>query len=98
MNKESAHIKSSSLDALFWKEEILQVLYWLHGEELEETVPISRLQTLLNTDIDNLMYHLQLSIEAGYLQLISGYLDESSEIKLSPQGKKGGWQIIRICV
>ena len=47
-----------ALDILFWREEILQVLYWMDGEGLADAVPFNRLLTLLNTTDDNLLYHL----------------------------------------
>lgn len=84
-----------ALNLLFWREEILQVLYWMEGEGLADTVPFSRLLTLLNTDPVNLLLHLQKNIDAGFLSIESGELSEESAIKLTPIGKKEAGGIFR---
>ena len=50
--------KNQALDALFWKEEILQVLYWMEGEELGAEAHFEKLLALLNTSAANLLLHL----------------------------------------
>ncbi len=74
------HTNKNAVDALFWREEILQVLYWMEGEGLEDAVPFNRLLSLLNTTSDNLLFHLQKNIEAGYLKTDDEILNESSSI------------------
>lgn len=84
-----------ALNLLFWREEILQVLYWMEGEGLADAVPFSRLLTLLNTDPENLLIHLQKNIDAGFLSIESEELSEESAIKLTSTGKKEAGGIFR---
>lgn len=95
MSENHNHKNQDAVDALFWREEILQVLYWMDGEGLASAVPVSRLLSLLNTTPGNLLLHLQKNIEAGYLKTESDALAESSTISLTPAGKKEAGGIFR---
>lgn len=90
-NKNNQH----AIDALFWREEILQVLYWMKGEGLADAVPVSRLLSLLNTTPDNLLLHIQKNTAAGYLETEDGVLTENSAVKLTPTGNKEAGAIFR---
>ncbi len=94
MPENNGHNKKA-VDALFWREEILQVLYWMEGEALEEVVPFSKLLVLLNTTADNLFLHLKKNIEAGYLQTEDVVFNENCSVKLTPFGKKEAGNIFR---
>ncbi len=85
----------NALDALFWREEILQVLYWMDGEGLAAAVPFNRLLSLLNTTPENLLHHLQKNIEAGYLKIEEDSVSENSLMQLTPAGKKEAGGIFR---
>ncbi len=89
------HTNQQALDALFWREEILQVLYWMEGEGLADSVPFKRLISLLNTNNENLLLHLQKNLEAGYLQSEDIKLTENSAVKLTETGKKEAAGIFR---
>ena len=95
MNENKNHTNQVALDALFWREEILQVLYWMEGEGLSDAVPFNRLLSLLNTTNDNLLLHLQKNIEAGYLKTGEGELTENSSVQLTQAGKKEAGGIFR---
>ena len=86
---------TNPLDALFWREEILQVLYWMEGEGLADAVPFGRLLSLLDTKTEKLLLHLRLNIEAGYLQAEGEELSETSAVRLTPTGKKEAGNIFR---
>lgn len=92
MNENPDHNKEA-LDALFWREEILQVLYWMEGEGLANDVPVTRLLVLLNTTTDNLLLHLRKNIDAGLLQTKDEIVNGNSVIRLSPAGKKEAGKI-----
>jgi hypothetical protein len=94
MPENNKHTNKNAVDALFWREEILQVLYWMEGEGLEDAVPFNRLLSLLNTTSDNLLVHLQKNIENGYLKT-EGLLTETSSVQLTPAGKKEAGGIFR---
>ncbi|MDQ6610433.1 MAG: hypothetical protein M3Y85_11500 [Bacteroidota bacterium] len=92
---EDNNTNKAALDALFWREEILQVLYWMHGEGLADAVPFKRLLSLLNTSPENLLHHLRKNIEAGYLEAEDSTVNENSAIQLSATGKKEAGAIFR---
>lgn len=81
-------IEKSPLRALFWKDEILQVLYWMDGEGLGQTVPVSQILALLNTNEANLIFHLEKMISEGVLESKSYSIDRNSKIALSTSSKK----------
>ena len=95
MPEYNNHTNKNAVDALFWREEILQVLYWMEGEGLENAVPFTRLLSLLNTTNENLLFHLQKNIEEGYLLNKDLQLNETSSLKLTPAGKKEAGGIFR---
>ena len=86
---------TNQLDALFWREEILQVLYWMEGEGLADAVPFGRLLSLLVTKAEMLLLHLRLNIAAGYLQNDGDELTDTSAVRLTPMGKKEAGNIFR---
>lgn len=95
MLENNDHTNKNAVDALFWREEILQVLYWMEGEGLADAVPFKRLLSLLNTDTDKLLFHLQKNTEAGYLASEEEALSENSCVRLTPAGKKEAGGIFR---
>ncbi|MEJ7912158.1 MAG: hypothetical protein WKF70_03310 [Chitinophagaceae bacterium] len=95
MPDNNNHSRKNAVDALFWREEILQVLYWMQGEGLADAVPFSRLLSLLNTTPENLLHHLQKNLEAGFLQSEDERLSEKSTVHLTAGGKKEAGGIFR---
>ena len=95
MSEKKDDINKQALDALFWREEILQVLYWMDGEGLHDAVPFGRLMVLLNTDTANLLFHIQKNIETGYLNAEGKLGDENASVKLTAFGKKEAGNIFR---
>lgn len=79
----------SALDALFWREEILQVLFWLHGEQLLEAARVDDLLVFLQTDTETIRYHLEKCEREGYLVRST---DGSGHARyaLSEQGRETG--------
>lgn len=94
MPENNNHI-NNAVDALFWREEILQVLYWMEGEGLADAVPFNRLLSLLNTTPENLLSHLEKNISAGYLKSEDEIITENSAVQLTPAGKKEAGGIFR---
>lgn len=45
MPEKNEYTNQDALNALFWLEEILQVLYWMEGEGLSNAVPFNRLMS-----------------------------------------------------
>lgn len=81
-------IEKSSLRSLFWKDEILQVLYWMDGEGFGNEVPIGQVLSLLNSNETNLLYHIDKMVEEGVLVASSLQIDTSAKIKLATDVKK----------
>ncbi len=59
--------KSAALQALYWRSEILQVMYWLQGEGLGDLVDPPLLERFLGVDAANGVTYLDRLVEEGYL-------------------------------
>ena len=77
---------NEALQALFWRDEILQVLYWMQGENLAQTVALKSMFVLLDARKEVLIFHLKKLVNDGYL-LEEGQ-DEDANYRLSDLGKK----------
>lgn len=81
-------MEKSPLRALFWKDEILQVLYWMEGEGFGSKVTTEEVLALLNTNPQNLSYHLEKLTAEGYLEKEDTGLEAAALFNLSKFGKK----------
>lgn len=79
---------NKALEALFWRDEILQVMYWIQGEKLDEWVDVKRLKILLNADLETLLYHLEKLVREDYLVLNTIKVTSESGFQLSEKGKQ----------
>ncbi len=86
---------NEALDALFWKEEILQVLYWMDGEELAQEVPFDRLVILLNTSAEKLLQYIIKNETAGVIVRKNVTSDNAGTVSLTAAGKKEAGLIFR---
>src|SRR5258706_12234801 len=76
-----------ALDAIYWRDELLQILYWLHGEGLGETVTPDELLPFLEAEATALQQHLDRLADDGYVTR----LDESpARYQLTEWGIKEG--------
>ncbi|MBX2815511.1 MAG: hypothetical protein KTR24_05930 [Saprospiraceae bacterium] len=82
------NIEKSALRALFWKDEILQILYWMDGEGFGKTVPVPQVLALLNTNQENLLYHLSKLVSEGILNCATETVHPESIISLSENARK----------
>jgi hypothetical protein len=84
---EHLHIpKSQALREVFWRSEILQVMYWLHGEGLGDVVDAQALERFLGVEADEAVHHLNRLVVQGYL------LPVGSAYTLSEEGLREGAQ------
>jgi len=81
-------IEKSPLRALFWKDEILQILYWMDGEGFGKEVIVAQVLALLNTNKENLLYHLQKMVDDHVLSSKNDTITESAVVSLSTDSKK----------
>ena len=72
--------KSESLRALFWRSEILQVMYWLRGEGLGDVVDAALIERFLGVDANIGVTYLDRLVEEGYL------MRRRDGFTLSPRG------------
>lgn len=82
------NIEDSPIRTMFWKDEILQVLYWVKGEGMGEEITIDQILPLLNTTEENLKFHLIKLNREGFLNLNKS--DNHLKYSLSETGKKEG--------
>lgn len=82
------HVEKSPLRALFWKDEILQILYWMDGEGFGKEVPVSQVLALLNTNKENLIYHLNKLVNEEVLKSEAKFIETQSLISLSEDARK----------
>lgn len=64
--------KSEALRALYWRSEILQVMYWLKGEGLGEVVDAPLLERFLGVEADVGVGYLDRLVFDGYLEPVPG--------------------------
>ena len=60
------------LDAIRWRDELLQVLYWFRGEGLGESVAPHDLVTFLGSEPESVRRHLERLVEEGYVVAVDG--------------------------
>src|SRR5215210_3757912 len=63
---------AAALEALYWRDEILQALYWLQGERLDDAMNAERLAQLLVADLAIVRTELDRLAEGGYLEELPG--------------------------
>ncbi|MDQ4131421.1 MAG: hypothetical protein M3133_10625 [Actinomycetota bacterium] len=82
---EELHVpKSDSLRAMYWRSEILQVLYWVRGEGLGEVVDAELIERFLGVDAAVGLSYLDRLVDEGYLIRVDG------GYKLSAHGVEEG--------
>ncbi len=64
--------KSETLRALYWRSEILQVMYWLRGEGLGDVVDAQLLERFLGVEADVGVTYLDRLVVDGYLDTVPG--------------------------
>lgn len=79
---------NEALNALFWRDEILQIMYWMQGEGLAKGVAANKLLVLLNTTPENLMFHLKKMVGEDYLVHEGEVYSLESKFNLGEGGKK----------
>ncbi len=75
------------LDAIYWRDEILQILFWFRGEGLGEAITARDLVTFLGTEEALAEHHLQRLADQGYVARIDG---QRAKYQLTPWGVEEG--------
>ena len=64
--------KSEALRRMYWRSEILQVMYWLRGEGLGEVVDATLLERFLGVEAEIGVGYLDQLVTDGYLEPVDG--------------------------
>lgn len=80
-------IENSALRALFWKEEILQVMYWMDGEGLGSKISVAQIFNFINTNSDNLLFHINKLYDQSLIETEQNSIGLNSLVSLSKIGK-----------
>jgi hypothetical protein len=64
--------KTAALRAMYWRSEILQVLYWLRGEGLGEVVDARLMERFLGVDAEIGVTYLDRLVDEDYLERLDG--------------------------
>ena len=92
MDNKQTGKANQALEALFWRDEILQVMFWLQGEGLGDVVSAGDLQVFLDGDRETIQFYLEQAAGEGYLVRhpdAAGMLPET-RYALSEAGRKEG--------
>ncbi len=76
--------KSEALRALYWRSEILQVMYWLQGEGFGDQVGADLLERFLGVDAEVGVQYLERLVGEGYVTKVG------ERYALSESGQKEG--------
>lgn len=57
---------------IFWRDEILQLLFWMRGEGMGESHPAAAIARCLDIDQTAVKMHLEQMVDAGYLTEVGG--------------------------
>ncbi|MGH8056563.1 MAG: hypothetical protein ACREOH_04920, partial [Candidatus Entotheonellia bacterium] len=79
--------KDPTLEDLYWRDEILQLMYWLTGEGLVDVIAAQDLRRFLEIDPGRLEERLSRLAADGYLELGSG---RETNYRLSALGIEEG--------
>ncbi len=63
------------LNAVRWRDELLQLLYWLRGEGLGERVAPADLSTFLGAETDEIRRQLNCLVDEGYVAVEESEVD-----------------------
>lgn len=79
--------RSDALQRLYWRDEILQLLFWIEGEKLGTRVSVETLRRFLGLDPDGAIRHLERLVDDGYL------VRWQATYRLSARGRAEGGRI-----
>ncbi|MBV8529256.1 MAG: hypothetical protein JOZ75_13155 [Candidatus Dormibacteraeota bacterium] len=76
--------KPKSIDYLHWRDEILQVMYWLNGEGLGDAPSAAQIQNFVGASEDIVVSTLERMVEDGFV------VNEAGGFRLSDFGRHEG--------
>ncbi len=83
----------SALSALYWRDEILQVMYWLRGEGISDSVSAEELAPFLTAEADMLRAHLERMADEGFVT--PSHNGNVIRYSLTERGRKDGSKLFQ---
>lgn len=80
--------KSDALRALYWRDEILQLMFWVQGEGLGEKIDPGLLERFLGVDAQEGIRHLDQLVDEGLLSC-----DAEGRYRLTAEGHRHGARV-----
>ena len=80
-----------ALRRMYWRDEILQVMFWIEGEGLGDEVDAATVARFLGIPADVAATYLDRLVEDGYL-----HRDDRSRYRLSVEGRQDGSRIFAV--
>lgn len=80
--------KSEALRALYWRDEILQLMFWIQGEGLGDEVDPGQLERFLGVDAAVGLRYLDRLVDEGLL-----HRTEPDHYRLTPDGQRHGARV-----
>lgn len=84
MPEQEKHDAGDALDSVYWRDEILQVMYWMTGEGFGREFSVAELQKFIQAEETVLKENLESMIGAGLIQYAEG------KYSLTSAGQKEG--------
>ena len=85
MPEQEKHDARDAVDSVYWRDEVLQVMYWMAGEGFGQEFTLSDLRKFLSAGADVLEENLDQMVTTGLLERVGG-----DKYALTAQGKKEG--------
>ncbi|MBA2700803.1 MAG: hypothetical protein H0U58_03760 [Chloroflexi bacterium] len=79
--------RTEDLRRLFWRDEILQLFFWIEGEGFGDLVGVRTLERFMGLDPAAAVIHLERLVEDGFIER------EWLSYRLSPRGRAEGGRI-----
>lgn len=88
MSTHPTEPKSPALRSLYWRDEILQVMFWIEGEGFGDDVDPSTLERFLGVGAATLVPYLDRLVDDGYLEPAG-----AGRYRLSARGRADGSRV-----
>ncbi len=85
MSEQEKHNAGDPLGSIYWRDEILQVMYWMTGEGLGKEFTVFDLQKFLQTEEKLLIENLESMVSGGLLERLG-----EGKYALTIQGQQEG--------
>lgn len=85
MPEHEEHNNADAVESVYWRDEVLQVMYWMTGEGFGEEFTLTDLRKFLSAGDKVLEDNLEQMVSSGLLERVGG-----DKYALTAQGKREG--------